>query len=203
MHTATGRSQPKHANGFTLLESLLVMGLLGVLTSLSAMAFGHVLAKQRLRSVADDLFGSLRLAQAQAIRHHQYVSVCRSTNGQQCDTSGTGWDRGWLVFLNENHDSPAEKGEQESILYARHYAAPQVSIRPNQNFTNFITYSPQGLANNLGTFVLCFQQNLAQAQAIVITRARIAWGTDSNGNQIPETIAANDTLTDLESCDKP
>ena len=44
------------------------------------------------------------------------VSLCPSTDGEQCAPAGTPWHRGWIVFVNGDRDAPAVRDPDEDLL---------------------------------------------------------------------------------------
>jgi type IV fimbrial biogenesis protein FimT len=93
-------------------------------------------------------------------------------------------------------DGTQDKDSCEETLRTWPALPEGYTLRPNNNFDNYLRYDPQGAANNIGTFALCYQEKREGAKAIVITRLRPRLGIDSNGNQIPET----DSGDDIASC---
>jgi len=58
----------RHASGFTLIEMMVTITLLGVLTMLAMPSFTTWIANNKVRTVSDSLQNGLRLAQAEALR---------------------------------------------------------------------------------------------------------------------------------------
>ena len=56
------------------------------------------------------------LARSEAIKRNGVVSLCPSTDGEQCCPAGTPWHRGWIVFVNGDRDAPAERDPGEDLL---------------------------------------------------------------------------------------
>jgi len=65
----------KGDNGYTLLELIIVMILLGVLASIAAPGWLGFINRQRVRTVNDRVFQSLRLAQSEAKRTKSPVTI--------------------------------------------------------------------------------------------------------------------------------
>ena len=73
--------------GFTLVELITVVAIVGVLAALAGPSFTEMIARQRLRTGAFDLVGDLMLARSEAIKRGVNVTV----------TPGTTWAMGWTV----------------------------------------------------------------------------------------------------------
>lgn len=196
--------------GITLLELMMTVAIVGILGMLAAPSFDAMLRTNRTRTVASELLGALNLARSEAIRRGQPVSVCRSSDGSSCATGGTGWDKGWIVFVNENYLAASERqaavrDNGEALLLVRQDLPPGITVRTNGNFLQSLTYLRTGLLWGLGTgtFAICSgsEADLARRkpQAIVVIATRAAPATDGNGDGIPEKGDGSD----LQSCETP
>lgn len=106
--------------GFTLLEALLVVALLGILVSLAAPTMRDAQTRYRLQGQAEGFLGSLVLARSEALRRQQRLTVCPRANDTACDSKGE-WYQGWLVFVDSNNNALREADE---LLIEVHAAMP-------------------------------------------------------------------------------
>lgn len=74
--------------GFTLIELVVVMAVLGLLASLSAPAMQRLVTAQRLRAAGYDLVADLTLARSEALKRGAQVRL---------SPSASGWLGGWTV----------------------------------------------------------------------------------------------------------
>ncbi len=72
--------------GFTLVELMVTVSLLGVLLGLAAPAFGDWIRGARVRTIADALQSGARLAQGEAVRFNRQV-VFFLTNDSSCNAA--------------------------------------------------------------------------------------------------------------------
>jgi len=63
----------RHASGFTLIEMMVTVTLLGILTMLAMPSFTTWIANNKVRTVSDSLQNGLRLAQTEALRRSRPV----------------------------------------------------------------------------------------------------------------------------------
>src|SRR5512134_4005768 len=87
--THATRQYPHTRNqGFTLVELLTVLVILGVFLMLAAPAFSELAASQRVQTAAADLHTSLLRARSEAIKSNGDVTIAKS---------GSVWPGGWVV----------------------------------------------------------------------------------------------------------
>ena len=182
--------------GFSLIELMVTIAVAAILLGIAAPSFQDLVIRNRLATNANQLVTALNLARSEAIKRGTTVSVCKSANGSSCGGSGVNWESGWIVFVNNDDDSPAVVDPGEPILRVFPGIAAGYTLRPNTNFTNFLTYRADGTSNQWGRFVLCHNNTLNGSRAIFINsmgRPRLAG--DSNSNGIPEDESGTDITT--------
>lgn len=189
------------SRGFTLIELMVTLAVAAILLTIGVPSFRDLMIKSRLSGQVQEFYGTLNFARSEAIKRGNYVSICKSSDGSQC---GGNWSDGWIVFANNDNDSPAFRDNiggtnEEPLLRVFPALASNYTLNANTNFTNYITYDRFGMANNIGTFVFCANSDKSKARAIVVTRTRPRIATDTNGNGIPE----KDDGTDINSCENP
>jgi type IV fimbrial biogenesis protein FimT len=79
----------KHARGFTLVELMIVIAIVGVLAVIAQPSFTRILAKQRTRSAASAVQLSLVKARSEAVKRNAAVTLAPLT--------GIDWNTGWQV----------------------------------------------------------------------------------------------------------
>ena len=158
--------------GFTLYELLITIVLIALITGLAIPSFSSTIARQRQRVEIDALFHAIHLARKESIMRRKVVSLCPSNDGENCSPSRN-WSSGWLMFENNDRDSPPRIDPGESIL-ARHRGDDQVRISANRKgFTLRATF----LRATNGTLVFCDRKNRIVPRALVVSytgRPRIA-----------------------------
>lgn len=177
--------------GFTLVELIVTLTVLGILTGIAVPRFTDFLRNGRRAAAINELVGSLSLARSEAVRRGAQVVVCKTIDGSVC-VSGAGdtWQAGWLVFVNADADSPPVVDAGEIVLKVRTDQAADYQLRPSINVTNFIAFGADGSALQAGSFTYCDNRGTSRARAVVVNAAgRIRLSADTNGDGVEEDDA--------------
>jgi type IV fimbrial biogenesis protein FimT len=139
------------AQGFTLLEALVVLALLGILVAMAAPAVSGLSARHQVQAQAEGFLSSLVLARSEALRRQQRVSLCAQAVNQTCDASAR-WQQGWLVFVDANDNGLREAGE---ALIEVHAALPAaVLLDADSTAKAYFSYGSEGRsASTTGAFM--------------------------------------------------
>ena len=103
-------------HGFTLVELLVVIAVLGLLTSLAAPGMSSYLARRSVSAASSTLAADLRYARSEAVKRSGYVTVCRSTDGTSCAGAGGSWSGGWIVFTDSDGLGNGSVGGNDAVL---------------------------------------------------------------------------------------
>lgn len=86
-------NQGRKTGGFSLVEMIIVTGILGILMAIALPNFSQWIASERVRGAANDLYAGLMMARSEAMKRNVQVDVSR-TSGSLSD-----WSGGWSVKL--------------------------------------------------------------------------------------------------------
>ena len=95
----------KYHRGFTLVEGLIVMGIIGIMVSMGLPWFITITKSSTMTSTVNNFLADMRFARSEALRRGGGVVMCRSNapeaatpvcNGNTNAT--TGWQTGWIIF---------------------------------------------------------------------------------------------------------
>jgi type IV fimbrial biogenesis protein FimT len=100
------------ARGFTIVELIVTMAVVGILVSIAVPSFRSFLQNSRLANQANTLVYSLNLARSEAIRLDTPIEVCASSDGATCNIAATppGWADGWIVCYPAANCAPGGAG---------------------------------------------------------------------------------------------
>ncbi len=159
--------------GFTMVEVLVTLSVLGVMMSVGTPPLRLFLENSQLNSDTNDMFTSLFLARSEAVTRNTTVSLCKidPNTPDACDSSEN-WQSGWIAFVDSDSDGTRDAGE--TILNT--YTGMSInSTVASINFANSISYRPSGYTSTNGSINICVNGIVAQDIFINATgRPRVA-----------------------------
>ncbi|MFT3806032.1 GspH/FimT family pseudopilin [Arenimonas sp.] len=159
----------RRKHGFTLLEMLVVVAVAGCLCAIAASVYGSAVSAGHAAAAKTSLAESVNLAFVQSSLRGQYVVLCASAGGHACD-GGLDWTRGWIAFVDANHDRERDPGEP--ILRVFRTLAHGVRLRTSTGRTR-IVFQPHGGVNagtNV-TFTFCDGRGAEKASTLVLANS--------------------------------
>ncbi len=134
--------------GFTLIELMITLVVLGIVVTLGVPQFNAFIANQQAKTASQSLYSSLTYARSEAIRENDSAAV---------EAIGDDWNRGWIV-LNANGEE-LRRVENENGAW-RIAVAPSGSSR--------LEFQRNGRADNRLRFQVCGRgQSTAVTERIV------------------------------------
>lgn len=146
----------KTQRGFTLVELMVTISIMGVLAALAAPSFRDTIARYKTSSMADQMVAMLTLARAEALRRGGDVYLEKVPNGSSANTCATDQEWSCGVFLwadnvrNQTREANADPALDEPILRA--FDVPQGIAFRNMSAgsTPRILFNRWGQGNNIG-----------------------------------------------------
>lgn len=155
---------PQRAAGFTLLELLIVLVILGILFGIVVPCFKNAVARVQAGSARSAITTTLLDAQRHATVLGLEIVIC--PGDAQC-VGGVDWSQGWVAFIDR--DGNRLLGADEQIVRRETKLPEGVRLRGSVGRPR-IVYQPNG--GNAGaniTFTLCDRRGPDDALALILS----------------------------------
>jgi len=180
----------KKQTGFTLIELIIVVAILGIMAAYAVPNFGGLMRSSQLKTSYNDFVGTLASARAEAINRSSTITACVSTDQINCVTgTGHNWSDGYMIFVDNNRDRVRQTtAPEEEILTYEPATGSSLNIT-SEDYPISISIAARGRLPSEGTFVFCDGENSNTARALnlwVTGLGRLA--TDSNDDGTVEAV---------------
>lgn len=133
----------KAQSGFTLLELLTTIAVLGILLAVGVPTFANIIRNNRIAAATNELVTALTFARSEAMKRGDVVSTCPSVDQSDCAGSND-WSMGWIVFVDQNIDGARD--EDEPVLQVWPAISDDLQLEVVQGL-QFVRYASTGLTN--------------------------------------------------------
>jgi len=166
----------KSNSGFTLIEIIVVLTIIGIIMGMTVPAMRNFLQRQQLSSQSQDFFTAVNLARSDAIRRGKRVTICQSPDSATCTVLGN-WDQGWIVFADPNNNATVDAGEELILVHqalsgGSRMSSDDAAVKTHITFNNL--GAPSGIG---GTITLCNPQRRIDIILSSTGRLRTTEGT--------------------------
>ena len=146
----------RHWRGYTVIEVMITLVLLGVMTALAVPSFREMIDRNHLSAAANDLVSAFLTTRSEAVKRECRVSISRT---------GT-WNVGWTANVL------TDIAGCTALELIRHETSSQnIAIATNGNIGNQVIYSPDGRAVGLAGVNNFFTLTLnAQTRSVCLTQ---------------------------------
>ncbi len=151
-----------NAKGFTLIECLITVALLGLMLGFGVPSFEKFIKKQSGRASATDIYRSYQLARSEAVNRGKQITWCGSDDGHSCERH---WQQSVLIFVDRNNNRQMETPEriQQIRLTTRNRFFTRVALgRP------YMHLNANGSNAQNGSVVVCAPEPIHQ---VIFNRA--------------------------------
>lgn len=150
-------------NGFTLIELMTTVAVLGVLLSVAIPSYRTMVLNNRMAAQSNQVIAAFNYARSEAVKRATRTTVCPTEDGATCAAS-TNWSTGWMVFSDTDGDGTVDAGE----TIVRVWPAIDSGTTLNAGRVR-ITYTALGFATGFNdTLRLCDARGSTDARAITV-----------------------------------
>lgn len=151
-------------SGFTVIELMVVVVVVGVLASLAAPSFQAMIANNKIATYSEELTSAMNFARIEAVKRSTSVSLCRTTDGENCASAGD-WNTGFLVYVDTASETAATTSMAANGLLKVYPSVAAkggvIDVKRNGSAIGFVRFTSLGtLAKNVSgdaTFGVSFK----------------------------------------------
>jgi type IV fimbrial biogenesis protein FimT len=179
------------ANGFTLVELLVAVVIVGIAVSLALPNFSSLVQDTRLSGEANDMLAALNYARSEAVARNTRVTMCPSSdNGKSCANDSNSWKYGWVIFVDAGTVGTIDDGD--AVLRVQG-AIAGAKVGASSGLGNFVSYVSNGQTSasdgsqQAGTLTLCSVATKVKSRTIELKQGTgwVGITTDATSSTCP------------------
>jgi len=159
----------KYSQAYSILELMVVVGIIGVLAAASVRLTTEFTTSTGLTTTNNDLVAALQYARSTSIRLQDRVVVCTSSNADTptptCGGATVPWHDGWIIFHDADNSADYDVTSTDTLLAVHEKTAIKglsIELVQQSNLVNYVSYTapagePQDVAasSQSGIFKIC------------------------------------------------
>ena len=172
----------KSNTGFTLIELMVTVAIVGIFASLALPSFANLIESNRNSTATQELVANLLLAKSEALKRSNSVTLCPSINQTSC-SGANDYSQGWIVFMDCNGDNTVndtigavpncgEDGREELIKVGDGFN----SLYVNNGTRNKVTFEFSGRTADGSTFLIGKDAANVQKEVVLSRVGRVRAG---------------------------
>ncbi|NOY12213.1 MAG: hypothetical protein GXP51_00510 [Deltaproteobacteria bacterium] len=125
-----------------MIEVIMVMVVIGIMAAIAIPSFRGFTDSSNVTSATNDLVSAFNLARSEAVTRGTTVTVCKSADQASCNTAGTNWEQGWIVFVD--NDGSGTVNGADAILRVYQSPGGNVVMTADANLADRVIYAATG-----------------------------------------------------------
>ncbi len=116
MHNRLVNLKPQ--NGFTFIEALVTVVIVGIITAAALPAMSNMIQNQAITATANEILNTLQYARSEAIKRSTSVRVCfkRNATANNCLNFANSTNGRYIyAFIDENNDGNLDRATEEEL----------------------------------------------------------------------------------------
>ncbi len=126
----------RHNRGFSLIELMVVMSIAAILLAIGVPSFRSLMQHQKMTATVNDFFAAINLTRSEAIQ--------RGTRVDLVPAEASDWNKGWIVFIDDNNNQKADAGEQIIFSHGPTPAGMAITSAFTDSQVKYLAYNGTG-----------------------------------------------------------
>lgn len=153
---------------FSLHEALVTLAVVSTVTTFAVPSFQQFISSQRMTGAINSLITGLHLARSEAIKRGDDAVLCPSTDGRACINGGSGWQDGYLLYIDRNNNRDIDNDEPVIQIFGTTHGLRVI----NTSSHDHVRYKSNGMASfTNATFIVCDMHGRSVPKAVVISNS--------------------------------
>jgi len=140
--------QLKQNRGFTLLELMIVLVIMGVMFSMAIPSFKIIMQNSHAAEAVNTFIAQANFARSEAIKRNSRVTMCVSIDQETCNTTAN-WTLGWIIFNDVDNNGIVGSDEQIIRIHAKQLQG-DITLIGNANVVSYLSYVGSGFPQLVG-----------------------------------------------------
>lgn len=148
-------TQHTHVSGFSLIELLMAVIIIGILSSLAMPGFQYLIKQNRITTASNSLAGAISYARTEAVKRGNSVHFGAAAGAHVSVTAAEAANLAWVVWVDADGDNNWDSGEELRLWQA---VNSNITVKVSNNsavFNNFFVFNSSGTVNNADNFTVC------------------------------------------------
>ena len=158
----------KSIRGFTLIEVMIVLGILGVIAAFSLPNITAVIQNNRITSETNRLVSNISMARSEATKRRTQITIARTS------ASDRTWEGGWQIYTDADVGGNTNRAGADTLLRVADPASPGVTVRSDSTGNAWLSFNSNGTLNEGGTnfalYAICDSRGEAFGREVTINR---------------------------------
>jgi type IV fimbrial biogenesis protein FimT len=145
--------RPFRSAGFTILELMIAVTILGILLGIAVPSFTAIIRQNRLATETNEILAAAAIARSEAVKRGSPVSMCAAADAtlSSCAEDADQWSNGWIVFSDDfgaagEIDIDVNPANSDTIIQVWESSTPQ-RIAVRNAARSFVSYRGDGGTN--------------------------------------------------------